>query len=131
MNWWPFGKRETRAGSYTDALTQLIVNQASGNGLSQPAATAALEAASGVVFARVRSRGGIGTLPGGSGAHAAPDGADRAVSWYPRGSRVCHRCGGGRHHPRARESIDVRGGYDPRSWTYRVNLAGAYGVRDP
>ena len=55
MKIWPFGnKLETRQESgYTDVLIAALVSRAEGKSLALPSATAALEAASGTVGARL------------------------------------------------------------------------------
>ena len=62
---WPWQRRETRAdSSYTDALVQVLLAQATGETTAFPGATAALEACAGLVgraFASARGR-----------AHSAP-----------------------------------------------------------
>ena len=120
---WPWQRRETRAdSSYTDALIQVLLAQATGETTAFPGATAALEACAGMVgraFASARVEGAQRALEVLTPAVLAMIG--RAL--IRRGEilfAIDVVDGQLRLVPVA--SHDVLGDYD--RWTYRINLAG-------
>ena len=122
---WPWQAREMRAdSSYTDALVAAITANAGGQTTAFPTATAALEAAAGVVgraFASCEVR--------------APDAMRDALgpaclsmigrSLIRRGEILfLIRVDGGRVKLWPAASHDITGGPDPDSWTYRLTVGG-------
>lgn len=122
---WPWSRKpELRQSSYTDTLVTFLLSQAQGNPLRKPTATAAVEAAAGVVgraFMAAEVK--------------APSWATQALSpallnmvgrsLIRRGEIVLAIDMAGtalRLWPVA--DHDVTGGYDPDGWAYRLNLAG-------
>ena len=132
MNWWPF-RREKRESSFTDALVQQILSSATGASLALPTTTGALETAAGLVaraFAGAEVQGppwaqralspaclsmiGRALIRQGE-LVLAIDAADGELTLWPVADH------------------DVHGGFDPSTWTYRLNLAGPsyFVTRDP
>ena len=122
---WPWQARETRAdSSYTDALVAAITANAGGQSTAFPTATAALEAAAGVVgraFASASVR--------------APDAMRDALgpaclsmigrSLIRRGEILfLIKVDGGRVKLWPAASHDITGGPDPDSWAYRLTVGG-------
>ena len=124
MNLWPFRRRETRSGTYTDALVSTIIDQANGSQSVSEAATGALETAAGLV--------------GRAFASATVEGPDQVAEALTPAvmnliGRSLIRLGDlvflievrrGRLMLYPVESWDVYGGHDPDGWLYRLNLAG-------
>ena len=121
---WPWSKRETRESSFTDALMTQILSTAAGASLALPTTIGALETAAGLyarAFAAAKVQG-----PAWAQAALTPaclgmigraliregeivlaiDAANGELTLWPAADH------------------DVKGGYDPASWTYRLNLAG-------
>ena len=119
----PWQKPEKRESApYTDAVVQAIVAQTSGQTVADPSATAALEAASGLV-AR-------------SFAAATVEGADICPSTLALIGRELIRRGEaifllevavGALRMVPVGSWDIRGGWNPDDWHYRVDLFGPSG----
>ena len=120
---WPW-KRETRDSSYTDALIQTIVEQASGATLAKPAATGALEASASIV-ARCFAAADV----------AGPDQFVAALgpSTLSMIGRSLIRQGEALFAIEVRDgrvvllpaaSWDITGEHDPATWTYRLTLGG-------
>ena len=121
---WPWSKREERESSFTDALVTQILASASGASLALPTTIAALETAANLyarAFAAAKVSGPAWAQEALSPACRAMigralirqgeivlaiDAADGELTLYPAADH------------------DVTGGYDPASWTYRLNLAG-------
>ena len=127
MSWWPnFAPRtEHRESSFTDALVQQILAQASGGSTAAATATGALEAASGIV-ARCFA---AATVDGPAHLTAAlTPGLMSTIgrALIRKGELVLaidvDMDGLARLLPAA--DWDVTGYYDPSTWAYRVNLAG-------
>ena len=125
MRWWPWSRRETRAdSSYTDTLVAYLVNQASGGTLAQPAATAALECASGVVsraFASAEVTGDDAIVEA-----LTPDCLAMVGRALIRHGEVVFRIsveGGGLVLLPCHDH-DVNGGPDPEGWEYTCHLSG-------
>ncbi len=123
---WPWSKPETRSGSYTDALVDLIQSRAGGSTPGDPSAIAALETAAGL-WARSFAA-----------AKVSPEGAASAVSpsvlallgreLCRRGEAVlCIRVDGSGLRLIPAGSWDIRGGYDEGGWWYRCDLFGPSG----
>ena len=123
---WPFRKpAETRAdSSYTDALVAAITANAGGSTTAFPTATAALEAAAGV----------IGRAFSAAEVHA-PDAMRAALdpAFLAMAGRALIRRGeiaflirvdGGRVRLWPAASHDISGGPDPDSWIYRLTIGG-------
>ena len=122
---WPFKAAvEKRQSSYTDALVQVIVGNAGGDSLAVPGATAALESASGVV-SRAFAASEVDGPPAVQAALTPSMLAMVGRELLRRGELVLaidSELGELLLHPC--ESIDVKGGYDSRTWRYRLNLPG-------
>ena len=122
---WPWTKPETRAdSSYTDALISAITANASGQTTAFPTATAALEAAAGVVsraFAAAEVRAPDAML----GALNPACLSMIARSLIRRGEVVfLIRVDGGRVRLWPAASHDIAGGPDPDSWVYTLTIGG-------
>ena len=119
---WPFRPTEKRQSSFTDALVQVIVGNAGGDSLAVPGATSALEAASGVV-SRAFAASEVAGPPAVQAALTPSMLAMVGRELLRRGEMVLaidSELGELLLHPC--ESIDVKGGYDSRTWRYRLNL---------
>ena len=121
---WPWSKREKRESSFTDALVAQILATASGASLALPTTIAALETAANLyarAFAAAKVQGPAWAQAALTPAYRAMigralirageivlaiDAADGELTLWPAADH------------------DVTGGYDPTSWTYRLNLAG-------
>ena len=122
---WPWQARETRAdSSYTDALVAAITANAGGQSTAFPTATAALEAAAGVV-GRAFAAGEV----------RAPDAMRDALgpaclsmigrSLIRRGEIVfLIKVDGDRVKLLPAASHDIQGDPDPDSWSYRLTVGG-------
>lgn len=121
MNW-PW-KSEKRNDSYTDLLVSYALSRANATGAA-PAATGALEAASGIV-SRCFAAADV----------SAPDHAQAALGpgFFSQVGRALIRSGeavyfldiqGGELTMTPAETWDVSGGSDPSTWVYRVSLGG-------
>ena len=121
---WPWQSEKREQSSYTDTLIALLTQQATGSLQSNPLSTAALEAAAGVVargFAAARVDG------------PAPYTAALTPSCLGLIGRALIRDGeialgidiqDGMAMLWPAADFDIHGGYQPESWTYRLNLAG-------
>ena len=122
---WPWQPREDRAdSSYTDALVQAITANAGGQTTAFPTATAALEAAAGVVgraFAAAEVKAPTAMLRALDPACLSMIG--RAL--IRRGEVLfLIRVDGGRVKLLPAASHDIEGDPDPESWTYRLTVGG-------
>ena len=122
---WPWQAREDRAdSSYTDALVAAITANAGGQTTAFPTATAALEAAAGVVgraFAAAEVRAPDATRDALSPACLSMIGR----SLIRRGEILfLIRVDGDRVKLWPAASHDLAGGPDPDSWTYRLTVGG-------
>ena len=129
---WPFARTEKRAqggAGFTDAIVRALEAQAAGGATADPSATAALEAAAGS-YARAFALAEV--APATPATRALTPGllALMARDLIRRGEFV-HVVevgrGGVRLHPGG--SWDVRGGPDPLTWRYRVDVFGPSGNR--
>lgn len=122
---WPFRSAvEKRESSFTDALVSVIVANAGGDASAVPSATGALEAVSGVVgraFAASEVTGPASVTAALTPSVLALVGRELVrrgelvfVVDSDNGEIRLHPC----------EAIDVSGGYDARTWRYRLNLPG-------
>ena len=127
MNWNPFKRAplETRADSLTDALVQLLVNNATGASLANVSETGALEIASGLI-GRCFQAAKIKTARA-SIIDAVPS---RVLGMIGRGlirrGEVLFyiKVQGGAINLFPCSSWNVEGGYNPESWQYNVTLSG-------
>ena len=122
---WPWEAREDSAdSSYTDALVAAITANAGGQTTAFPTATAALEAAAGVVgraFAAAEVRAPDAMLGALDPAFLSMVGR----SLIRRGEIVfLIKVDGGRVKLLPCASHDISGGPDPDSWTYRMTVGG-------
>ena len=126
MKWNPFRRSpEVRESSFTDALVAQIIGSAIGSTTAAPTATGALQAAAGMVsrcFAAASVEG-----PENLAAAVTPlclSTIGRAL--IRRGEIVLQIAvdPDGTVHLFPASDWDVWGDFDPRTWTYRVNLAG-------
>lgn len=122
---WPWQARETRAdSSYTDALVAAITANAGGQTTAFPTATAALEAAAGVVgraFAAAEVRAPDAMLAALHPAFLSMVGR----SLIRRGEIVfLIRVDGDRVKLWPAASHDISGGPDPETWVYRLTVGG-------
>ena len=121
---WPWSKREKRESSFTDALVAQILATASGASLALPTTIAALETAANL-YARAFA---AAKIQGPAWAQAALTPACRAMIGRAliRGGEIVLAIDAveGELTLWPVADHDVTGGYDPASWTYRLNLAG-------
>ena len=138
MKLWPFGRTEKRSqqgggsqggAGFTDAVVRALVAQAAGEATADPSATAALEAAAGS-YARAFALAEV--APATPATRALTPGllALMARDLIRRGEFV-HAIEVGRDGVRLQPggSWDVRGGPDPLTWRYRVDVFGPSGNR--
>ena len=121
---WPFGKREKRESSFTDALLTQILGNATGASLALPTATGALETCSGLI-ARAFA---VAEVQGPEWARAALTPAclamiGRALIRQGEIVLVIDGDGGGLQLFPVSDH-DVQGGVDPAGWLYRVTMPG-------
>ena len=122
---WPFTRRETRAvepaASYTDVLTALLTARAEGVA-SDPAATAALETAAGLV-ARAFAVATVAPAGARTAALSAPVLACIGRELIRRGEAVfVLSVDRGRVQALPASHWEVRGGRTPDSWWYRLDM---------
>ena len=127
MKFWPFGRTEKRAASFTDAIVQALLAQAAGGAAADPSATAALEAAAGQ-YARAFAVADVTPDTPTTRALTPAVLSLMARDLIRRGEFV-HVIEVGRDGVRLTPagSWDVRGGPDPSTWRYRVDLFGPSG----
>ena len=119
---WPFRKREARAAAdYTDVLSALLVARAEGTAID-PAATAALETAAGLV-ARAFSVATVSPAGARTSALSASVLACIGRELIRRGEAVFRLdVAGGRVQALPAAHWEVRGGRTPESWWYRLDM---------
>ena len=123
---WPFRNREARAAaessaSYTDVLAALLVARAEGTAID-PAATAALETAAGLV-ARAFSVATVTPAGARTAALSASLLACVGRELIRRGEAVfVLGVDGGRVRAHPASHWEVRGGRTPESWWYRLDM---------
>ena len=136
MKLWPFGRSEKRAAQgggsqggagFTDAVVQALLAQAAGGTTADPSATAALEAAAGS-YARAFAVAEVTPATAATRALNPAVLSLMARDLIRRGESV-HVIEVGRYGVRLTPagSWDVRGGFDPLTWRYRVDLFGPSG----
>ena len=121
---WPWKRRETRASTYEDALIDLLVGQAEGGQGPSATATAALEAASGIVaraFAAAETSGPVEYIEA-----LTPDCLGMIGRALIRRGDVLFliEVSRGELGLIPASEWDVEGGYHPATWSYRLTLAG-------
>lgn len=127
---WEIRRLETRAadggGAYENALIQAILSRAEGATLAIPDASAAVEAAAGLVqraFMAAELSGAPGYVL--DALHPEVMGAiGRALIRRGEWAGNIDVSRSGRLTLAPAHTIDVRGGHRPDSWTYRLTLAG-------
>ena len=136
MRLWPFGRTEKRAAqgggsqggaSFTDAVVQALLDQAAGTSTANASATAALEAAAGEYM---RSFAVADVTPDAPATRAlTPELMALMARDLIRRGEFVHVIEVGRDGVRLTPagSWDVRGGPDPSTWRYRVDLFGPSG----
>ena len=136
MKLWPFGRTEKRSqqgggsqggAGFTDAVVRALVAQAAGGVSADPSATAALEAAAGS-YARAFALAEVAPATPATRALTPAVLGLMARDLIRRGESV-HVIEVGRGGVRLTPagSWDVRGGPDPLTWRYRVDLFGPSG----
>ena len=132
MNWWPFGKTESRStgGGYEASLLAAFEANAAGGSAATVGATAALEAASGLV-ARCLASAAVEGPDNLAAAVTAPVLAQTGRSLIRAGEsvhaiRVDPETGAVRLAVAGH--VDVYGGPDPATWTYRLSEYGPSGT---
>ena len=135
MRWWPFGRRapvETRqaqgGAGFTDAVVSALLAQAAGGTGADAGATAALEAAAGA-YARAFALCEVTPVTPATAALTPALLALGARDLIRRGEFVwqIEVAPDGRVRLLPGGSWDVRGGPDPATWTYRLDLFGPSG----
>ena len=117
---WPFNKPVESRANYTDSITNAILAAAS-SATATADGTAALESAAGLL-----SRGfASAEVTGAPGLPITPEflgRVGRELIWPGESVFLIDVGGAVRLHPVG--SYEIRGGYDPDSWIYEVQLEG-------
>ena len=124
LTWLRGEDRETRQDGLTDTLIDLAVARASGQTPAAPTATGALEAAAAMI-ARCFAAADVDARPVYAGAltPAVPSLIGRALVRKGEAVFAVDVMDGALVLTPATD-WDIAGGYDPQTWTYRLNLAG-------
>ena len=124
MNWWPWGKAERRESQpFTDAIVAAIISQGEGSTPGDPSAIAALETCAGL-YASVFAGAKVEATGAAAGAISPSFLSLVARNLVRRGESLhliqVNDSGDLRLQPAG--SWDVRGGPDPASYFYRLDL---------
>ena len=118
----PWSKRADRQQSYSDVITDYIVQRAGGQNTVNAAATAALEIATGMIARSFQ----VSTIHGGGGVVTPSMAADMARLLLRNGEALYAIQVGpsGKLELIQSATWDVQGSYHAESWMYRVDLQG-------